>query len=306
MTGTRALAFLMVLVGMSSRADAEPAKAKALFDEGKTLLEAGEVKKACAKFEASQELDPRDATEMNLALCWEQLGRTASAWEMFVKLSGTSKREDRAAAARKRAKDLEPKLVHLTIEIESDLEDLVISRNDQVVDRAQWNRPVAVDPAEYTITVKAPEHEAWSKTITIKTKDKTIEVPKLERTRAEKKPTPVRDTPNPYRGAALGLLIGGGGAVAIASGVAFHSRSVQNDSRVLCPNPTCSDQRGINLNARARQEGWIANVTWGLGGAAVIAAVVVWRVGAKKQDRAVAITPVVDRQHAGVALGGRF
>src|SRR5688500_19104042 len=107
---------------------------------------------------------------------------------MFVQLAGSAKREDRALEARKRAKLLEAKLVRLTIEVptEVELEDLVITRNDQVVDRAQWNQAVPVDPGEYTITAKAEKHEEWSTTMKVKTKDKTITVPTLDRVALQK------------------------------------------------------------------------------------------------------------------------
>jgi hypothetical protein len=305
MTGTSALVLLATLA-TSAHVHADTADAKKLFDEGKQLLEAGEIKQACAKFEASLELDARDATEMNLAGCWADLGRTASAHALFVKLAGSAKRDDRATEARKKAKALEAKLVRLTIEVpeEAEVEDLVITRNDQVVDKVAWNQAVPVDPDEYTIVAKAPGREEWSKTFTIKAKDKTVEVPKLVRVRTRKpdKPDKPVETRNKLRGAAIGIAIGGGGAGLIATGLALHSKSLNNQANTRCPNPTCSDLRGLDANRRARQEGMIANVLWGVGGAAVIAAVVVWRVGAKQQ----AIIPVVTGDQAGLAVGGRF
>lgn len=309
MTGTRALVLLMVLV-TSSRVLAQSPRAKTLFDEGKALLDAGEIEQACAKFEASEQAEARDATEMNLALCWDKLGRTASAYAMYVKVAGAAQRDDRATTARKRAKALQPKLIHLTIEVPADaeLDDLVITRNGQVVDRAQWNQPVPVDPDDYTITAKAADHEEWSKKLAVRIKDKTVEVPKLERATVTKprKPKPEPDQPNANRALSIGLIAGGGGAIVIATGFALHSRSLQNESDKLCPTVPCVSRRAVDLNAQARKEGWIANIGWGLGGAAVAAAIVTWSLGARKPDRAVAIAPVISSDQAGVAVGGRF
>src|SRR4051812_24565538 len=53
---------------------------QALFDEGRRLLEAGNYVEACAKLDESYRLDAAAGTLLNLALCHEQQGRSASAW----------------------------------------------------------------------------------------------------------------------------------------------------------------------------------------------------------------------------------
>ena len=57
---------------------------------------------------------------------------------------------------------------------------------------------------------------------------------------------------------------------------------------------------------RARSEGWIANIGWGLGVAAGVAAIVAWSVGGTEPDDAVSISPVFTEERAGLVLGGRF
>jgi hypothetical protein len=297
---------IVLVLAMTSRADAQTAEAEILFREGKRLFKAGKVAAACEKFEASERIEPENGTELNLADCWARIGRTASAWAMFVKAAASAKREDRAAEARKRAAELKEQLVHLTIEVppETELDELEITRNDQVVDRALWNEEVPVDPGEHTITARAPKREEWSTTVKVRTKDKVIAVPKLERAATRKrtaKPEPGR--PNRYRGLAIGLAVGGGGAIVVASGLAFHSKGLQDQADTLCPMAACTDVRGLDLNRRARREALIANVGWGLGGAAVIAAIVTWAAGGTKP---VSVTPVITDDRAGVAVGGRF
>ena len=300
--GSRALAILLV----ASTARAQTPEAEALFREGKRLLKEGEIEKACDKLEASERLEPENGTELNLADCWERIGRTASAWTMFLKAAASAKRDDRAAEAKRRAAALEDKLVHLTIEVPDDavLDDLEILRNDQVVDRALWNQPVPVDPAKYEIVARAPQHESWSATIKVKSKDKSITVPVLERARKTKpKQALVEGAPNAHRSLVLGLAIGGGSAIVIATGFALHSKSLEDRSDERCPTTACADAEGVDLNRRARTEGWIANIGWGLGVAAGVAAVVVWQLG---KSNGAAVTPVVTDDGAGVVLGGRF
>jgi len=314
-TGSRALVIALVLA-MTSRARAQTPEAEALFREGKRLLDDGETEKACEKFEASERIEPENGTELNLAACWERVGRTASAWAMFIKAAASAKRGDRAAEARRRAARLEAKLVHLTIEVAADdLEELVITRNDQVIDRGLWNQAVPVDPDEYTITARAEKREEWSTTVKVKTKDKVVVVPALERAtgnrtspkKKEAEEPAVPDGPNKNRSLTIGLAVGGGAAIAIATGFAFHSKSLQSRSDERCPTTSCDDPGAVDLNRRARSEGWIANVGWGLGVVAGVAAIVAWSVGGTEpKERSISVSPVFTEERAGFVFGGRF
>src|SRR5262245_57607372 len=94
------------------------ATAEALFADGRRLMITGEYASACPKFAASQKLDPAVGTELNLADCYEKLGRTASAWAEFrsaASAAHTVGSKDREQLATDRAKALETKLSYLTI-----------------------------------------------------------------------------------------------------------------------------------------------------------------------------------------------
>ena len=77
---------------------ARPSPAMVAFEEGRALLEAGKYEEACAKFTASITDDPdAPGTLLNLGLCNEKLGRTATA------LAWYRKAQFRSAEARKSA-----------------------------------------------------------------------------------------------------------------------------------------------------------------------------------------------------------
>ena len=63
--------------------------AEALFDQGRKLMEAGDYEQACPKFVGNQRLDPTSCTLLNIGTCYENLGRTTSAWTAFKDLTPT-------------------------------------------------------------------------------------------------------------------------------------------------------------------------------------------------------------------------
>src|SRR5215471_10148564 len=53
--------------------------AESLFTDARRLMQAGDYEHACPKLEASRRLEPALGTTLNLADCYDKLGRTASA-----------------------------------------------------------------------------------------------------------------------------------------------------------------------------------------------------------------------------------
>ena len=82
--GGLAAAGAIVALAASFPLQAQPstdaAIAEALFQEGKALLDRGEVPAACRKLEESVRLDRLPGSLLNLALCHEAEGRVATAW----------------------------------------------------------------------------------------------------------------------------------------------------------------------------------------------------------------------------------
>lgn len=138
-----------------ARAD-QVADADALFKAAKALGDEGKWAEACPKFAASHELDPQLGVLMNLAHCYEQTERLASAWARWNAAVEWAQREgdDRIDYATERRAAVEPKLRRLSIVVTRPLPELTVYRGGQAVPAASYGLPLPVDPALVTVEVR--------------------------------------------------------------------------------------------------------------------------------------------------------
>ncbi|HQP36312.1 MAG TPA: hypothetical protein PLI95_14080 [Polyangiaceae bacterium] len=151
---------------------ADRSAARALFDQARSLVNAGKHAEARPKFEESQRLDPGIGTLFNLADCLEATGKTASAWSMFLEVASQAKvggQKDREKVARDRASAIEPRLSKLTVAVVSGPQPpgLEIKRDGSVVREALWGTPVAIDPGEHTIEASAPGRKKFATVVKV-------------------------------------------------------------------------------------------------------------------------------------------
>src|SRR5580692_5602780 len=103
-----ALACAWTSTSLPVAAQAEVGKADALFNAGRSLLEAGEYSDACPKFAESQKLAPGLGVTLYLADCYERVGRTASALAEFRRaiVIAAARGDRRQSIAEERAANL--------------------------------------------------------------------------------------------------------------------------------------------------------------------------------------------------------
>ena len=85
---------VLVATVVAAPAHAQSPEAESLFREGKALLAKGKVAQACEKLEASDQIDRKAGTELNLGDCREKNKQLASAWATFLKAAATAKNEN--------------------------------------------------------------------------------------------------------------------------------------------------------------------------------------------------------------------
>ena len=303
--------------------DEEKALATALFKEGRALLEQGRVAEACRKLEESQRLDPGGGTLLNVAVCHEREGRTASAWTEFTEaltLARRDGREDRVLLARARIAALEPGLSNVVIEVPppADTGGLEIRRDASVVRRPAWGTAMPVDPGEHVVSASAPGRRPWTVTVAVRPGGQAVRVvvPPLE---LEAPPAPAAaEVPVPAPGHAppgsgstrrvLGVSLLGVGATAVAVGTVFGLLASSEHTRSGCGGTLCPTHAGLDLEGASRRDGDVSSVAFAAGGAALAAGLYVWLTAprAPADGRAWTLAPGAGPRSAGLWLHGRW
>ena len=277
--------------------------AEAAFLRGRELMDQGKPAEACPKFEESVRLDPSVGALLNLALCNEQLGRTATAWARYkeaANLARATGQTDRQKIAEEFADKLAPKLSRLRIDADNPAAGLVVKRNGEVLGAALLGDPIPIDPGEHTIEANAPGFLPWSTTIVVgKDADqKTVSVPALAPEPSATKPVEngapgdAGSRPNGLRTAAF--VAGGLGIVGLGVGAVFGGLASSDVGKAdpLCPGKKCSAE-GFALVENAQTKALVSTIGFGVGAAALGAGVVLFLV-----SRAPAKDTSADAPHA--------
>lgn len=330
----------MSLLAVAPAVGAQPtvsgeAVAETLFREATTLIQEGNYAEACPKLEASHRADPAGGTVLLLAICYEQTGRTASAWLRFNEaraMARADRRQDREARANEHLAALEPRLSFVTVVVtgsERDLPGYTVEVDGAPLPLLDTSASFPVDPGEHVVRATAEGKREWSSSVVVTGQGErsTVEIPALMDLPAPAPPDARAGSPSapasppeppivdrrPRRapGTTQRRLAYGVGLVGLATtgfgayfGVVALDR--REESEKLCPELTCTDADGAALNAEAFTNADRANVLIG-GGVGLIVVATVLHVTAprrRRHDAPVALTPAP--QGVGVGLRSDF
>jgi len=131
---------------------------------------AGRYDEACPKFAESERLDPAAGTLLNLAVCHEKQGKTATAWAEYNDVIGASRKDgntERQRIALQRIQELEPRLCHLSIVSADPAMGHILSvKVDGVtLGKAALGAPIPINPGTHVLEVEALGAKPWSGTI---------------------------------------------------------------------------------------------------------------------------------------------
>lgn len=315
--GVLAMTIAPVIAPTSARAEPtreDRAAATALFDEARKLVGEKKYAEACPKFEAAMRLDPGAGTLFNLSDCFEQIGRTASAWLGFRDVAAMAKadnRPDREKVARDRVAALEAKLSKVRLVVPPEVASaagLTITRDGSTLPVALVGSPVPFDPGVHVIRVVAEGKEPWETKVTVPAQGGVtdVQVPALS---PKKDPGPTvtaaptaapSDTasalptstvgpvatatpwvnPRPWQ-KPLGIAATAAGVVGLGVGVAFGviAKGIADDSNAKgCDAKTnvCTTAEGLKLRSDAVDQGNIGTIIGVAGGVVGAAGLALW------------------------------
>jgi len=290
----------------------DKALAEQLFRDGKELMGLGKIPQACAKLADSERYDPQPGTLLNLALCHEQEGRTASAWVEFgdaASLASRANEPERASFARKRAAVLEAKLSRLRVRVTSSAPGLTVRIDGVVLAASALGEAVPLDPGNHTIDASAPGKAAFARTVTIAEGPGSAEVVVAPLESAPVPPPLPRDAGRSGGGRTLAFVALGVGVAGLAVGSYFGVSTLakKNDESSYCDATNCSPPGIADQNA-ARTDATLSTIGFGAGLVAAGAFVALLAVSGspKSPASAVWVAPQVAARGAGFGLGGRW
>jgi hypothetical protein len=265
-------ALLFAVVSIAPAQGRPPSAAERLFEEGRALDNRGMRDEACAKFEASETLEPAVGTLLNLATCAERKGQTATAWQRYREaavLAGRQADAEREAVAKRGAAALEGRLSKLLLRVPTPPvpPSLVLQRDGVTVLPSDLGVAVAVDPGVHALTASAPGYRVWAASVLVGEGPAVtpVDVPSLEpqgipvqppppppappalpqptvlRPPAPEPPALPAVVPPPSSGRPWAWVVGGAGAAALGAGIYFavESRAIWLDVEAACPAGRC-------------------------------------------------------------------
>lgn len=253
-------------------ASAQPADratvAEDFFQRANKLFDAKDYAQACPLFAESYRLDPAGGTVQNLAICYEALGRWASAYAKFVDLRDMSSRPDaprpdRVAIANEHIRAIEPRLsrVVLAVDVEPRQKAPTVMIDDIDYRAASWSAGILLDPGAHAIVVTARGKLPFRTTVTI-TKDGSregVRIPQLVDDPAAREAAGT-ERYRPDAGMRVpGFVVGGVGVAVLAGGAAFGvlTLTTNNAAKERCSgtDPTQFDSTGhCYSDSAARRE----------------------------------------------------
>jgi hypothetical protein len=297
-------------------------QAEALYQEGRALLSAGHIDRACQKFAESQAMDPATGTLLNLAACRQRQGKLASAWAAFTKAEAAADhdgRADRVRFAREQRALIEPRLSYVTIHAPFPAAfSLEVRLDDQIVPRDALGKPLPVDPGTHLISADAPRSVPFRRQVEVAGDGARIAVtvafdPPADGAGVSGTTAGVSGTTaeqGSRRFSVPVVVAAGVGAAGLVAGTVLGLRtfSLADQRTHECTLDECS-KRGLELERSARQSAIMADVAFGVAlvGLGTAAYLAFFREPSAQETPTAAIrkptfTALLSRQGGGLAM----
>ncbi len=278
-------------------AESNKATAEALFNEARSLMAEGRYEEAIQKLKASQDLDPGLGTLLNLAECYERMGRTASAWAEYREVAALARQtgaRERELLAEQKAQELEPKLSKLSIKVAPGVDPsaLKITRDGNSVRSAELGIAIPVDPGTHTVQAVAPGKAPWSTSVDVGANAdlQSVEIPPLVDGSDAPPSLESAEIATPSDGGSgtasgmstqktLALVAGGVGLAGVVVGSVFglKASSSWSDAKEQCASyPYDCGPEGKALEEDARSQATWSTIAFIVGGVGLAGGAALW------------------------------
>jgi hypothetical protein len=273
----RSLAAVVALgatLAIARPASAAPGEAQQRFEEGRALLKEGHPAEAIPKFVASIASEPTVAALLNLADCYEKVGKLASAHARFRQAQELARDKDtvRSEEARKRAEILEPRLSTITLLPPPQTAGVRVWVDGVEVRAAEWGKPHPYDAGPHEVIAQDQSGARRRSALTVEGEAARLTAP-IEIAAAPPvvvgpppPTTPPRDeSPSALR--TTGLVVGGLGVAALVTGTVtgIVALGASSDLKDACATyPQCpADRRAelTDLDDKARTFATVSTIT---------------------------------------------
>jgi tetratricopeptide (TPR) repeat protein len=234
---------------------------------GNRLYRVREFEKAIEEYKAGAVRQDAPVFYYNLGQCYRQLGRYEDAIWHYERFLERGKP---------------------TGEVEAAVRDFIAQMKGELDKKAMSQPPV--EPAPPTSTASTPTVSASS---------------------GQMLPTAPPDADHRgmtfQRKLAIGIGLSGVALAGLGVGLGLRAQSFKDDAAEVCPmNPCARSDEANELLDRGKTNALYSNVAFGVGGAAVLGAAVLWITGSQAERKAMVVVPQGSRTFAGVTASLRF
>lgn len=235
---------------VSGPAAAQPRRDPAAADEAFRAAVAAKLKgdwaTACAKFDASMQLDPSPSTLLNVAECLEHDGKLARAWSeaqrarvLNAETPGEQRRRELDGYATAMTERIRGKLAWIQIVVKGAPAGLTVEKDGVAIPQAMLDQAIPADPGASKVRASAPGYTAAEIDLSL-SEGKTTEVP-LTLSPAPAAPvvtaSPSGTAVAPPARPIWPWIAGGAGLALVGAGVGFavSQAGTQADIDAHCP-----------------------------------------------------------------------
>ncbi|AKV00994.1 hypothetical protein AKJ09_07657 [Labilithrix luteola] len=262
-----AAVIVTALVAVPQTSFADPgdraAAAEDLFQRGKSRMTEGNFTAACPLLAESYRLDPAGGTLQNLAICYESLGKWATAYARFQELRTLSKnaerpRLDRVKLAEEHIEKLGPRLTRIVVVME-DHGAQEVDVDGVTYQKASWSTGIAADPGSHELVVRGNGKQPFHSTVQIGQTggEQRVVVPALADEVLVAGPVTPPSAEQPAANAddsvaatrkrhTIGYVVGGVGVAVLAAGAVFGVLTITTNAKA---KDKCSRDTNPGANA---------------------------------------------------------